>query len=60
LQGSDAPLERHTQTVNWPLKNKEVTAAAPPTKDAACSAQAWEIYDEQVCSENQITFTPYL
>jgi hypothetical protein len=50
------------------LKNKEVTAAAPPTKDAACSAQAWEIYDEQVCEfhviyiyavKNRLLFTGY-
>jgi hypothetical protein len=45
--GSDRFMTRATQTVRTSVKNKEVTAAAPSTKDVHAQASTWEIFDEQ-------------
>ncbi|CAM9549894.1 unnamed protein product, partial [Discosporangium mesarthrocarpum] len=45
--GSDKYTSHHAQTVNWAQKTKEVMAAAAVTKDVSCTANTWEIFDEQ-------------
>ncbi|CAM9382411.1 unnamed protein product, partial [Choristocarpus tenellus] len=45
--GSDKYISRHTQSVNWAQKTKEVMAIAATTKDVSCAANTWEIFDEQ-------------
>ena len=44
-QGSDFYTSHHTQTLNNALKNKEVMAKPPATRDAECEATNWDIYD---------------
>lgn len=52
LKGSaDMFGHRHTQTLNWAQKNKEVTAAPPATRDAGCVATTWDIYDSFAAEE---------
>ncbi|CAN0285277.1 unnamed protein product, partial [Phaeothamnion confervicola] len=43
--GSERSVEQHAQTTNWALKNKEVMAATPATKDMSCAVNTWEIFD---------------
>lgn len=43
--GGDIAGHRHTQTLNWAQKNKEVMAAPPPTRDAGVMATTWDIHD---------------
>lgn len=44
--GKDADVYRphHTQTQNFELKNKEVMAAPPATRESGCMATTWDIY----------------
>eukprot|EP00618_Florenciella_parvula_P032612 CAMPEP_0119485288 /NCGR_PEP_ID=MMETSP1344-20130328/12039_1 /TAXON_ID=236787 /ORGANISM="Florenciella parvula, Strain CCMP2471" /LENGTH=344 /DNA_ID=CAMNT_0007519949 /DNA_START=100 /DNA_END=1131 /DNA_ORIENTATION=- len=44
-ESSDKYVDRHAQTINLQLKDKQVLAAPPPTRDVGCSAETWSIYD---------------
>jgi WD40 repeat protein len=44
---SDTFASRHAQTFNFALKNKEVMAAPPATRDVGCTANSWDIHDSQ-------------
>lgn len=39
-------ISRHSQTVNFSQKNKEVHASTLATRDFGCTATTFEIYDE--------------
>lgn len=41
--GGDSYIPRHSQTVNFATKNKDVHAVPDPTRDAGCVASSWAI-----------------
>lgn len=43
--GADLYVQKYSQTVNNPQKNKEVMVASAPTRDVACVATSWDIHD---------------
>jgi hypothetical protein len=44
-KGSDKYVEGRSQTLQLSQKTKEVMTAPPATRDAACIATDWDIFD---------------
>jgi hypothetical protein len=47
--GGDNFSARHTQTLNNAQKNKEISATPVTTRDAGCTAAAWDIFGARAC-----------
>lgn len=54
-KASDKYVDGRSQTLQWAQKAKEVMTAPPATRDAACIATAWDLYDCKKLEEDTTT-----